>query len=152
MCSQLGSQRLEFESLDKICALVSARELACCCSQPRSVEFAQNVDISHHFWSKCRQNHQIGHLLAMVFSRETFRVQKGRARSDVWYTFLLVDSTALSESLNSLTSVGFKITVFGGSRGGGMMKGEPESQILVIYQFWSKNSKMKIVPKKSEKC
>ena len=50
----------------------------------------------------------------MVFSRETFRVQKGRARSDVWYTFLLVDSTALSESLNSLTSVGFKITVFGG--------------------------------------
>ena len=81
------------------------------------------------------ENHQIGDLLAMVFSRETFRVQKGRVRSDVWYTFLLVDSKALSESLNSLTSVGFKIAVFGGSRGGGMMKGEPESQILVIYQF-----------------
>ena len=82
------------------------------------------------------ENHQIGDLLAMVFSRETFRVQKGRGRSDVWYTFLLVDSKALSESLNSLTSVGFKITVFGGSRGGGMMKGEPESQILVIYRVY----------------
>ena len=53
-------------------------------------------------------------LLAMVFPREAFRMQKGRARSDGWYTFLLVDSTALSEILNSLTSVGFKIAVFGG--------------------------------------